>query len=140
MLKDQCILPSVLNVERIVRFHSSQSQEDQFTVKTVIKKCGDVVKYKRYSKYKDSGVEWIGEIPEEWEINKIKFYFEIKSGKTLQSSKKNEDDIQVPYITAGNVFWDKIEIDDLSMMNVSPEEIKMYQTLKIPMILSLLKL
>tara|TARA_Y100000590_G_scaffold414676_1_gene511789 strand:- start:239 stop:1531 length:1293 start_codon:yes stop_codon:yes gene_type:complete len=85
------------------------------------------MKYKEYPKYKDSGVEWIGDIPEGWEINKIKFYFEIKSGKTLQSSKKNEDDIQVPYITAGNVFWDKIEIDDLSMMNASSEEIKMYQ-------------
>jgi type I restriction enzyme, S subunit len=26
----------------------------------------------RYEKYKDSGVEWIGEIPEGWEIKKIK--------------------------------------------------------------------
>ena len=25
----------------------------------------------RYEKYKDSGVEWIGEIPEEWEVVKL---------------------------------------------------------------------
>ncbi len=25
----------------------------------------------RYEKYKDSGVEWIGEIPEGWEVKKI---------------------------------------------------------------------
>jgi type I restriction enzyme S subunit len=25
-------------------------------------------KYKRYERYKDSGVEWIGEIPEHWEL------------------------------------------------------------------------
>jgi len=31
------------------------------------------MKYKRYPKYKDSGVEWIGEIPEGWEVKKLKF-------------------------------------------------------------------
>lgn len=29
-------------------------------------------------KMKDSGIEWIGEIPEHWEINKIKFKFDIR--------------------------------------------------------------
>ena len=28
---------------------------------------------KRYEKYKDSGVEWIGEIPEGWEVKKLKY-------------------------------------------------------------------
>ena len=27
----------------------------------------------KYSKMKDSGIEWIGEIPEDWEVSKIKF-------------------------------------------------------------------
>ena len=27
----------------------------------------------RYEKYKDSGVEWIGEIPEHWEVKKLKY-------------------------------------------------------------------
>ena len=31
------------------------------------------MKYKQYQKYKDSGVEWIGEIPEHWESRKLKF-------------------------------------------------------------------
>ena len=35
------------------------------------------MKYKRYSKYKDSGVEWIGEIPEGWEVKKLKFVSDI---------------------------------------------------------------
>ena len=29
---------------------------------------------KRYENYKDSGVEWLGEIPEHWEIDKLKNY------------------------------------------------------------------
>ena len=36
---------------------------------------------------KDSGVEWIGEIPEEWEVCRIKNYFSINSGTTPQSDK-----------------------------------------------------
>ena len=28
---------------------------------------------KRYPKYKDSGIEWIGEIPEGWNIKKLGF-------------------------------------------------------------------
>ena len=28
---------------------------------------------KRYAKYKDSGVEWIGDIPEGWEVIKMKY-------------------------------------------------------------------
>ena len=34
---------------------------------------------KRYSKYKDSGVEWLGEIPEHWEVKRLKRY--LKQGK-----------------------------------------------------------
>ena len=35
----------------------------------------------RYSEYKDSGVEWIGEIPKHWELRKMKFSFEERSQK-----------------------------------------------------------
>ena len=29
--------------------------------------------YKRYSEYKDSGIEWIGEIPKEWKTLRNKY-------------------------------------------------------------------
>ena len=28
---------------------------------------------KKYDSYKDSGIEWIGEIPSHWEVSKSKF-------------------------------------------------------------------
>jgi type I restriction enzyme S subunit len=34
----------------------------------------------RYEKYKDSGVEWIGEIPEDWEKIKLKYLFRWEKG------------------------------------------------------------
>ena len=35
---------------------------------------------KRYEKYKDSGIAWIGEIPEHWEVIKMRFLCSFKTG------------------------------------------------------------
>lgn len=37
---------------------------------------------KKYDSYKDSGIEWIGEVPENWEVSKVKFLFDTQKGKT----------------------------------------------------------
>lgn len=41
-----------------------------------------------YERYKDSGVEWLGEIPEHWEVQKMKFIGKIYPGI---SGKKGDD-------------------------------------------------
>ncbi len=38
---------------------------------------------KRYEAYKDSGVEWLGEIPEHWETKKFKFVLDQSKGLTI---------------------------------------------------------
>lgn len=43
---------------------------------------------KRYEKYKHSGVDWIGEIPEGWEVRKLKFLGNIYAGI---NGKKGDD-------------------------------------------------
>lgn len=35
----------------------------------------------RYETYKDSGIEWLGEIPEDWKMRPIKYSFLIQKGK-----------------------------------------------------------
>ena len=42
-------------------------------------------------KLKDSGIDWIGEIPEGWEVHKLKY-------KTIINKKKLEDDINPNYV------------------------------------------
>jgi type I restriction enzyme S subunit len=37
--------------------------------------------YKRYDEYKDSGVEWIGEIPASWDTIKFKYLANIQNGR-----------------------------------------------------------
>ena len=36
---------------------------------------------KSYSNYKDSGVKWIGQIPQHWEVRKIKYVFTERTEK-----------------------------------------------------------
>lgn len=50
-------------------------------------------------KMKDSGIEWIGEIPEGWEIRKIKNNFMIYAGATPKSEKTEYWDGGIPWIT-----------------------------------------
>ena len=37
---------------------------------------------KPYPQYKESGIQWIGKIPEEWSSHKIKDYLEFDIGGT----------------------------------------------------------
>ena len=52
-------------------------------------------RYKRYERYKDSGVEWIGEIPEHWTIKKLKWLCSISTGNKDTIDK--EDDGIYPF-------------------------------------------
>ena len=43
----------------------------------------------RMAGYKDSGVEWIGEIPEEWEIHPLRMYLNERKNKNNNGTEKN---------------------------------------------------
>ena len=53
----------------------------------------------RYEKYKDSGIAWIGEIPEHWEMLKIKNAFYIVSGATPKTDNSAYWDGEIIWIT-----------------------------------------
>lgn len=46
------------------------------------------VKFQKYPVYKDSGVEWLGEIPEQWEALSNKFIFELKKNQVGKRSSE----------------------------------------------------
>ena len=50
-----------------------------------------MIKYKRYERYKDSGVEWIGEIPEHWELRKIKHIGMLSAGGVNKKIEEGEE-------------------------------------------------
>jgi type I restriction enzyme S subunit len=50
------------------------------------------MKFERYEKYKDSGIEWIGEIPEHWEVKRIKDVSQVNpyTSKTIKINSQIE--------------------------------------------------
>ena len=58
---------------------------------------------KRYETYKDSGVEWIGEIPIDWHLVKLKFLMEIKSGKSIGAELLSEE-FSIPVLGGNGIL------------------------------------
>jgi len=57
---------------------------------------------KKYDNYKDSGIEWLGGIPEHWEVKKLKFISKICNGQDQKAVL--EDDGAYPVYGSGGIF------------------------------------
>ena len=72
---------------------------------------------------KDSGVEWIGEIPKEWRKTQLRHSATIKSGITLgKSYSKDTVLIERPYLRVANVQGGYVDLNDLATIEVTPDE------------------
>lgn len=87
-------------------------------------------KWRRYPAYKDSGIEWLGEIPQHWEVKRLKRGYEVQLGKMLRNEPLSKQDTLEPYIRAANVYWEGIDISDIKEMWFSPGEKKQYEVSK----------
>lgn len=55
-----------------------------------------------YIEYKDTGIEWIGEIPSHWEVKKLKFVAQVNPPKPQKYSYIDEDVIFLPMQKVGD--------------------------------------
>jgi type I restriction enzyme S subunit len=53
----------------------------------------------KYNSYKDSGVEWIGEIPRHWILKGLRFSFKINKGKIPKTLFDKKGDKMLPYLS-----------------------------------------
>jgi type I restriction enzyme S subunit len=56
-------------------------------------------KWKPYPAYKDSGVGWLGKIPEHWQGKKLKYLFRVVNGSTPKSTDPEYWDGEIPWVT-----------------------------------------
>ena len=71
---------------------------------------------------KDSGVPWIGQIPQHCRCVAVNKLFYLILGKMLSDKPKNHDDSLEEYICALNVHFDGIDYDSLKKMWFSKNE------------------
>ena len=59
---------------------------------------------KRYPKYKESDVEWIGEIPSHWDVKRLKYVANINMGQSPPSQEYNNDQVGTPFLQGNAEF------------------------------------
>lgn len=74
---------------------------------------------------KDSGVEWLGEVPAHWQVCKLSFRYSVELGKMLDE-KKNTGTNPLPYLRNQDVQWGSINIDGLPLIDIEPSEYERY--------------
>lgn len=71
-----------------------------------------MAKYKAYPEYKDSGVEWLGDVPGEWDVINIKYLSQVKRGaspRPIDDPKFFDDDgdyawVRIADVTASDTY------------------------------------
>jgi type I restriction enzyme S subunit len=77
------------------------------------------VSFPQYPKYKDSYVEWLGEVPEHWGVTALKRGFTVALGKMLQPESTSPDEELLPYLRAANIQWGGVDTTDIKQMWLS---------------------
>ena len=68
-----------------------------------------VAKYQQYAEYKDSGVEWLGEIPASWVATNLKRYCHITDGSHHSPAIESEG---LPFVSVTDVGTNEINFID----------------------------
>lgn len=76
-------------------------------------------------KMKNSGIPWIGEIPEGWNIGKIGHNYSITLGKMIDSKEYASYEMS-NYLCAANIKWNGVNIDVNKKMKFSNTEKALY--------------
>ncbi|HHQ4571029.1 TPA: restriction endonuclease subunit S [Aeromonas veronii] len=77
-------------------------------------------KYPPYPEYKDSGVEWLGDVPTDWRVIKLGFLAtKIGSGKTPSGGATVYVDDGITFLRSQNVYDDGLRLDDV--VHITPD-------------------
>ncbi len=84
---------------------------------------------KTYPKYKDSGIEWIGEIPEHWEANKLKYIASVRLSGV--DKKSHEDETPIRLCNYTDVYYKEYIDNGIDFMEATASDNEIdYATLK----------
>ena len=120
------IIPPVQEQHRIADFLDSKCAEIDILIENLHARIESAKEYKKAviteavtkgldknAKMKDSGVEWIGEIPERWKVGKIKQFCILKTGKTPSTQNKDMFDGPLNWYTPAD-FSDTYTLSNAS--------------------------
>ena len=84
-------------------------------------------RFRRYPDYRDSGVEWLGEIPAHWEVRRLKTLASIRPSNVDKKSKEGE--VPVRLCNYVDVYYNDFITAELEFMSATatPEQARRFQ-------------
>lgn len=83
--------------------------------------------YKPYPAYKDSAVEWLGKVPQHWQIKRLKHIANVQTGVAKGKDNEGKDTIEVPYLRVANVQDGYLSLDDVTTIEIPREDLARYR-------------
>ncbi|MCY4399137.1 MAG: restriction endonuclease subunit S [Gemmatimonadetes bacterium] len=77
-------------------------EERQATIHEAVTGCIDVRTGRPYPSYKDSGFEWLGEVPDHWEVRSLGTFGRLFKGSG--GTKADETELGVPCVRYGDLY------------------------------------
>ena len=77
---------------------------------------------------KDSGVEWIGEVPKHWQLTRLKFLSTLQTGLTLGKKYSEDQPLAIrPYLRVANVQEGYFDLNIITEIRIPPEDVTRYE-------------
>jgi type I restriction enzyme S subunit len=82
--------------------------------------------FPRYPAYKDSGVEWLGEVPEHWEVKPLKRVAAIQTGLAKGKEVEPEHCVEVPFLRVANVQDGFLNLEQIHTILIPEQSLDRY--------------
>lgn len=77
---------------------------------------------------KDSGVEWLGEVPTHWALGALRWFATIQGGIAKGKDYALQETVMLPYLRVANVqngFFDLTDVKDISVLSTEVERYRL---------------
>ena len=82
--------------------------------------------FPRYPAYKPSGVEWLGEVPEHWQVKPLKRVADIQTGLAKGKEVETEGSVEVPFLRVANVQDGFLDLENVHIITISESSLNRY--------------
>lgn len=81
----------------------------------------------RYGRYRDSGVEWLGEVPAHWQVTRLKFIAHVQTGIAKGKDNAGKDTVEVPYLRVANVQDGYLDLEEVATIEIPADDLPRYR-------------
>ena len=103
-----------------VRTSVAEVLKDDYSLESA--KSEERKSFRRYAEYRDSGVEWVEEVPVGWTIKKLKFVVEVQPSNVDKKTKENEKTVLLCNYT--DVYYNEEITGDLPFMRATASDLQ----------------